>query len=117
MEPGRVLVISDSADRRNFLQYYIKDKGMKPIWYPNLFAARKAVSVDSFSMIVVDLSIPLNMKLDFVRDSCANHPETKVITIGKRGFLETNAALLASSSVTSLDSIESFPEKLHEYDS
>ena len=112
MECSRVLVVSDSPDRRNFLEYYIKGYGMAPIWYPNIFSTRKAATIDSFSMMVVDLSIPLHTKLDTIKESCDHHPNIKVITIGKKEYLEKTAVLSECSSVISLDSIESFPQSL-----
>ena len=115
MENGRVLIVSDNPDRRNFLHYYIKDYGMTPVWYPNIFSAKKAIAIDPFSMIVVDLSIPLNTKLIFVKESCDHNPKIKVITVGKKGYLEKTAVLSGCPSVISLDSIESFPKKLAEY--
>ncbi len=115
MENNRVLIVSDNPDRRNFLQYHVRGCRMIPVWYPNIFSAGKAIANDSFTMIVVDLSIPVHLKVNIVRESCNHHPGIKVITVGKKAYLEKTAVLSGCPSVMSLDSIESFPEKLAEY--
>ncbi len=117
MEQSRVLIVCDSPDRRNFLQYYVKSHGMTPIWYPNIFAARKALSMDTFFMLVVDLSIPIELKLNLIKDSREHQPHIRVMTLGKRDYLEREdpMASCSSSSVISLDAIDSFPDELSEY--
>ena len=114
MEQGRVLVVSDSPDRRNFLEYYIKHYGMTPIYYPNIFAAKKALNVDPFIMVVVDLSIPIETKISLIQESCEHHPHLSVITVGKQKYIEKKTSLSAGSSVIGIDSIDSFPDKLTE---
>ena len=114
MENSRVLIVSDSPDRRNFLQYFIKSHGMTPIMYPNVFAAEKALMRDPFVMIVVDFSIPIEPKLALIKGSGEHQPKIRVFTLGKLAWLKKEAPLPDDSSVISMDSIESFPDMLSE---
>jgi DNA-binding NtrC family response regulator len=115
MEQFRALIISDSPDRRNYIEYYLKRQNRKPVFYPNIMSARKAVKLDHFSMIVLDLSIPIEGKLALIRDTLSHQPDAQVITIGKIEYLEKTGALSSFSSVVSINSIKSFPDKLSEY--
>ena len=115
MEQFRALIISDSPDRRNYIEYYLKRQNRKPVFYPNIMSARKAVKLDHLSMIVLDLSIPLEGKLALIRDTRSHQPDAQVITIGKIEYLEKTGALSSFSSVVSINSIKSFPDKLAEY--
>ncbi len=115
MEHARVLIVSESPDRRNFLEYYVRSHNMSPICYLNIMAARKAVSSDPFSMVVVDLSIPIEPKLALVKATCHHQPDAKVITVEKGKYLKKSGAFFGLSSVDSIDSIRSFPDKLAEY--
>ena len=112
MERGRVLIVSDSPNRRNFLEYYVKCHDLVPIWYPNILSARKAVMSDTFSMVVVDLTIPVEPKVSLAIDACHHQPDAQIITIGKIEYLGNTWALSSFPSVISIDSLESFPEKL-----
>ena len=114
MAHGRVLIVSDSPDRRNFLQYYVRHHGMTPIWYPNIFAARKALNIDPFIIVVVDLSIPVESKMSLIREAFNQHPSISVMTLGKRAYGEKNISWSPDSPIIYVDSIDSFPEKLAE---
>ena len=114
MEHPRVLIVSDSSDRRNFLEYHVRSHKMSPICYPNIMAARKAVRSDPFFMVVVDLSIPIEPKLALVKETCRQQPEARVITLEKEEYLKKTGVFLGFSSVDSIDSIKSFPDKLVE---
>ena len=63
VEQSNVLIVSDNPDRCEFLHYHIKCHYLSPIWYPNILSARKAVRSMPFSMVVVDLSLPIESKL------------------------------------------------------
>ena len=115
MENRRILIVSDSPDRRNFLEYYARRHSLIPIQYPNIMSARKAVRLDPFCMVVVDLSIPLEPKLTLVKETCRFQQNAQVVTIEKSEYLEKSGALSSFSSVFSLDSLDSFPEKLKDY--
>ena len=115
MAHDRVLIVSDSPDRRHFLQYYVKHQGMTPIWYPNIFAARKALNSDPFIMVVVDLSIPVESKISLINEVSSQHPSLHIITLGKRAYSEKNISFSSDSPIICVDSIDSFPEKIAEY--
>ena len=115
MEQDRILVVSDSPDRRNYLQYYIKRYGMTPIYYPNIFAAKKALNVDPFKMVVIDLSIPVEPKLSLIKESCERHPQVIVMTLGKQGYMEKEISMSGGFPVMNVGSIDAFPGKLSEY--
>ena len=65
-------------------------------------AARKAVSLDPFSMVVVDLSIPVEPKLTLVKETCHHQPDAKVITLEKENYLKKSGAFFGFSSVDSM---------------
>ena len=115
MKNNRVLIVSDSHHRRNFLEYHAKCHHLAPIWYPNIMSAAKAIKSDPFFMVVVDLSLPVEPKLSLVRQTCHYQPDAQVITIEKEEYLKNTGALTSLSSVVSIDSIESFPDKLEAY--
>jgi len=114
MEQGRVLIISDSPDRRSFLEYHVGSHGLLPVWYPNIMSAKKAVRCDTFTMVIVDLAIPIEPKLSLLRDSMEQQPEALVISIGKLEYLKKTELLSSLSSVVSVSSINSIPELLGE---
>lgn len=114
MKYARVLIVSDAPDRRNFLEHHVRSRKMSPVIYLNIMAARKAVRLDTFSMVVVDLSIPIEPKLALVKETCRYQPDTKVITLEKENFLRSSGVLAGYSSVDSIGSLRSFPDKLSE---
>ncbi len=115
MKNNRVLIVSDSFDRRNFLEYQVRCYNMAPIWYPNIFSAIKAVRTDPFFMVVIDLSLPVQPKLTLMGEINRYQPDARVITIEKQEYLRNTGVLSTFSSVASIDSIESFPDKLESY--
>jgi len=78
-------------------------------------SAKKAIKSDPFSMVVVDLSLPVEPKLTLVRETYHYQPDAEVITIEKEEYLKNTGALSSFSSVVSIGSIESFPDKLDAY--
>ena len=115
MKNNRVLIICDSPDRRNFLEYHLKYHNLAPIRYPNILSAVKAIKSDPFFMVVVDLSLPVEPKLSLVRETYHYQPDAQVITIEKEEYLKNTGALSSFSTVVSIDSIELFPDKLEAY--
>lgn len=115
MKNNRVLIVSDSPHRRNFLEYHVKCHDLSPIWYPNIMSAVNAIKSDPFSMIVIDLSLPVEPKLSLVKEIYHYQPDAQVITIEKGEYLKKTGALSSFSSVVSIDSIELFPDKLEAY--
>ena len=59
--------------------------------------------------------IPIEPKLALVRETYHHQPDAGVITIEKVGYLKRTGALSSFSSVVSIDSIESFPDKLADF--
>lgn len=115
MKNNRVMIVSDSPDRRNFLEYHLKRHGLAAVRYPNIMSAVKAIKSDPFFMVVVDLSLPIEPKLSLVRETYHCQPDAQVITIEKEEYLKNTGALSSFSSVVSIDSIDSFPDKLKTY--
>lgn len=115
MKHGRVLIVSESQDRRNFLEYYVKENGFFSIWYPNVFASAKAIRNDPFELIIIDLSIPLEPKLALAKHAYINKPDVKMITIEKLEYLEKSLFLSEFPKIQSIPSIDVFPQKVKEY--
>ena len=117
MKKLRALIVTDSPDRKNFLEYHIKTQDLRPIYYPNIMSARMAVKSDPFSLVIVDLSIPVEPKLALIKECLESQPDTMVISIGKIEFLNSQKLLPKVPNVVSLESIESVPvllEKWHQ---
>ena len=115
MKNNRILIVSDSPDRRYFLEYHAKRHRLAPIQYLNIMSVRKALRLDPFCMVVVDLSIPVEPKLIMVKEACRFQQDALVITIGKLEYLEKSGELSSLSSLVKIGSIYSFPDELREY--
>jgi len=118
MENNRVLIVSDSPDRRYFLEYHARRNNLAPIQYPNIMSTRKAVRLDPFCMVVVDLSIPVEPKLVLVKEACQFQRDARIMTIEKSEYLKKTGVLSSFSSFSSLvkiDSLDSFPDELRAY--
>ena len=89
MTKQRALVISDDPVRNEYLFNELKNKGFYPVSYLNIFAYRKAVESDDFKIIVADLSMPIEPKLDIIKRGAKRHPRPRLITIGKYEYLKT----------------------------
>jgi DNA-binding NtrC family response regulator len=115
VKDGRVLVVSDSPDRKHFLSHHIRSHGMHPISYPNYLSAMHALEVDEFAMVVVDLSMPVEGKLELVKRAAKLAENPRVIVIGKTQYLEESGVLAALTSIEKLPGIQGFPEYLTAY--
>ena len=115
MGNNRVLIVSDSPDRRYFLEYYARRHHLAPVRHLNIMSAGKAIRLDPFCMVVVDLSIPLEPKLALVKEACRFQQNAQVVTIEKSEYLDETGALASLSSIVKLDSLDSFPEELKAY--
>ena len=102
----RVLIVSDSPDRRAYLEFHLNALKLQPVWYPNILAARMAARSDPFAMILVDLCIPLEPKLALIGDCVVCQPDAMVVSIGKTGYLEKEKLLPNTSSIVRLSNIE-----------
>jgi DNA-binding NtrC family response regulator len=115
MERSRVLIVCDDSPRRKFIEQKLTHHNLKPVSYPNFLSARKAITSDSFVMIVVDLSMPIEQKLVLVREACTSQPDAQVITLEKLEYIKDTGVLSSFPSVISLASIESFSDELNAY--
>ncbi len=115
MENRKILIISDSPDRKSFIEYYIRNQGFSPVWYPNIMSAYLAVKKDPFSLVVVDLSIPVEPKLELIRECLRLHPGILIITIGKSEYLKKYRPLPEVPTIVNISSIALFPDFLPSY--
>jgi len=109
MEQGRVLIVSDSQDRKNFLEFHVRKLNLRPIWYPNILAARMAIKSDPFVLVLVDLGIPVEPKLAFIKDCLNLQPHIPVISIGKTDYLSKERPLPELPHMVCLPAIELAP--------
>ncbi|MCF8128845.1 MAG: hypothetical protein K9N10_10040 [Deltaproteobacteria bacterium] len=112
MENTRLLIVSDSPDRVNYLKHHIQLHHMRPIRYPNQGSAMHALKVDSFQMVVVDLTLPIDNKIELLKTACNLQKNAKIIAIGKTQYLEKACVLSDFPSVEQLSSIQEFPKCL-----
>jgi len=112
LENTRVLIVSDSPDRVNYLKHHIEFHHMKPIRYPNHGSAMHALKVDSFHMVVVDLTLPIDHKIELIKAACTLQKNAKIIAIGKNQYLEKAGVLDDSPSVELIPDIQGFPQNL-----
>ena len=115
MENRKILIISDSPDRKSFIEYYIRNQGFSPVWYPNIMSAYLAVKKDPFSLVVVDLSIPVEPKLELIRECLRLHPGIIIIIIGKSEYLKKYRPLPEVPTIVNISSIALFPDFLPSY--
>lgn len=109
------LVISDDAERREFLSYCLMSLGLESVWYPNIVGAIEATRLDFFYMVVVDISLPIEPKLISVKNTCRYQPNTQIITIGKIQYLKKINFRSFFPSVVSIESLGLFPDQLEIY--
>ena len=112
MENTRVLIISDSPDRINYLKHHIQLHHMKPVRYPNHGSAMHALKVDSFHMVVVDLTLPIDSKVELLKGACNLQKNAKIIAIGKTQYLEKAGILDDYLLVEQIHDIQEFPKTL-----
>lgn len=112
MKDTRVLIVSDAPDRTHYLSHHIQLHHMKPIRYPNHGSAIHALETDSFSMVVVDLTLPIDSKIGLIKAACIHQKEAKVLAIGKTLYLKKAGVLNDFPSVEQISNIQEFPENL-----
>ena len=116
MENARALIVSDSPDRIHFLNHHIRSHHLSPIRYPNHWSSMHALKVDSFVMVVVDLTLPIDSKVELVKTACVLQKDAKIIAIGKTLYLKNAGVLNDFPSVEQIQSIQGFPENLSAWD-
>lgn len=107
-----VLIVSDYFERFKFIKYHVICQSMSPVWYSNILIAREAIRVDAFSVVIIDLSLPLKEKLLLIKDVRLYQPDTIIITIGKTKYLETAKIFTSIPFIKQLDAISLLPDKL-----
>jgi ActR/RegA family two-component response regulator len=112
LENTRVLIVSDSPDRVNYLKHHIEFHHMKPIRYPNHGSAMHALKVDSFHMVVVDLTLPIDSKIEVLKAACNLQKSAKIIAIGKTRYIEKAGVLDDFPTVELIPDIQGFPQNL-----
>jgi len=108
----RVLIVSDSPDRVNYLKHHIQLNQMKPIRYPNHGSAMHALKMDSFAMVVVDLTLPIDSKIELLKAACKLQQKAKIIAIGKTQYLEKAGVLDDFPTVEKMPDIQKFRGKI-----
>ena len=112
VENMQILIVSDAPDRTHYLSHHIRLHHMKPIRYPNHLSAIHALKVDSFAMVVVDLTLPIDSKIELIKAACVLQKNARVIAIGKKLYLEKSGVLNDFPSVELITEMDKFPENL-----
>jgi DNA-binding NtrC family response regulator len=112
MENTRVLIVCDAPDRTHYLNHHTRSHNMKPIRYPNHGSAMHALKVDSFLMVVVDLTLPIDIKIELLKAACNLQKNARIIVIGKTQYLEKAGVLKDFPSVKQIPDIQEFPNNL-----
>jgi len=71
-----------------------------------------ALKVDSFHMVVVDLTLPIDHKIELVKAACTLQKNARIMAIGKTQYLEKAGVLDDFPSVELITKINEFPENL-----
>ena len=114
MEKNRVLIVSDDSKRRKFIEYGIVRYKLDPVSYPNFLSVRKALQLDPFCMVIVDMQMPIEQKQALVQEAVKSQKDATVITIEKKEYLDSIGFLSSFPSIISLESIASFPDALND---
>lgn len=112
MENTHVLIVCDTPDRTHYLSHHIRLHGMKPIRYPNHLSALHALKVDAFGMVVVDLTLPVDTKIELIKAGCMCQKSARILAIGKTLYLEEAEVLNDVPSVEQISNIQDFPDYL-----
>ena len=112
METNRVLIVSDDSKRRKFIEYGIIRHNLDPVSYPNFLSVRKALQLDPFRLVIVDMQMPIEQKLALVEEAVKSQKDAMILTIEKKQYLDSVGFLSSHPSIISLESILSFPDIL-----
>ena len=116
VEETRALIICDSPDRVNYLSHHVRSHHMKPIRYPNHGSSSHALKEDSFGMVIVDLTLPLENKIELIKSACVLQKKARIIAMGKTLYLAKTGMLNDFPSVERIPGIQEFPRCLAEQD-
>lgn len=100
------LIVSDEAHRRNYLFQRFEIAGMQPVSYLNQGAYLLDLEDREPGVMVIDLTMPVDRKLQLVGKARQQYPALKVILIGKREYLESKGRLDGIDNVVVCDSLE-----------
>ncbi len=114
MKKQKALVISEDTLRKNFLNQELEKAGFYPITYPNIYAYRKALELEDIKIIVADLSIPLEPKIDIIIKGAKKIPSPSLITIGKQEYITQSKVFDNYPMVICLNNIQEFPDALNQ---
>jgi len=105
----KALIITEDVSRREFLNQHLEKSGYYGVWYPNIFAYRKAIEIDPIEIIVADLMMPIEPMIDLIKRGAKKNPMPKLITIGKEEYLKSSNILKNYPMVISLKKLSEFP--------
>ena len=71
-----------------------------------------ALKADAFDTVVVDLTLPVDTKLELIRKACVHQKNARIMAIGKMLYLQNAGVLEGLGFVERLSSIQEFPERL-----
>ncbi len=92
-EKKRVLIVSDDPHRLNSLAQKVREGGMVPVYYLNIMAARLAAQKDDFSLVVIDLTLPIEPKVGLIRIYAGRENPSPIVVIGKSEYLDATGVL------------------------
>lgn len=71
-----------------------------------------ALKADTFHMVIVDLTLPIDSKIELIKAACIHQKSAKVLAIGKALFIEKTGVLDDFPTVTQISNIQEVPENL-----
>ena len=64
----KIMVIEDSASRRELVSFALKDSGYDVITVDNCLDALEKIGREPLSMVITDLNMPVMIGIDFIKD-------------------------------------------------
>jgi DNA-binding response OmpR family regulator len=106
-DPMNLLLVQDNPKHGNSMAAALRDSGHNVVWTRSTQSAIDAMGGQSFEVILLSLSLPLNSGGDFLSMIRSRRISTPVIALSEQGTLgETLAALDAGADDLVHDSIE-----------
>ena len=106
MKSNIALIVSDEAPRRNTLCARAREAGLHPVNYPNAGAYCLELRDRQPKLFIVDVSIPIRMKLALVDKAVERYKDLKVILVGKKQYLEESGPYANTPNVILCDEID-----------
>jgi two-component system response regulator PilR (NtrC family) len=95
---GDILIVDDERSMREFLGIYLKRSGHRVEAAPNADAARKAMAVKEFDVVITDLRMPDGSGLEVLSESKHLHPDTQVVVVTAFATAETAIAAMKAGA-------------------